>query len=116
MCSIGTNAAVGVNPVNNFGINSSNGAIFLTTEIAAAAGSRHPDDEVIYQVELENSAAFENSSGEAHIRLRRGRVTGGMIVHHDEGVGGENNRRLKHFARMRERLIHTALANRGDLD
>jgi hypothetical protein len=37
-------------------------------------------------------------------------------MHHDEGVGGENNRRLKHFARMRERLINTALANRGDFD
>jgi hypothetical protein len=39
-----------------------------------------------------------------------------MIVHRDEGVGGEYNRRLKHFARMGERLVDTALADRGDLD
>jgi hypothetical protein len=37
-------------------------------------------------------------------------------MHQDEGIGGEYNRRLKHFARMRERLIHTALADRGDFD
>jgi hypothetical protein len=55
---------------------SSDDATFLETEIAAAAGSRHPDDDVIDQMELQDSAAFENSSGEAHVRLRRGRVTG----------------------------------------
>ena len=37
-------------------------------------------------------------------------------MHQDEGVGGEYNRRLKDFARMRERLIDTALANRADLN
>jgi hypothetical protein len=37
-------------------------------------------------------------------------------MHNNEGVGGEYNCRLKHFARMRERLIHTALANNGDFD
>jgi hypothetical protein len=37
-------------------------------------------------------------------------------MHHDEGVGRKNNRRLKHFARMRERLVDTALADRGDFD
>src|SRR5260370_42383228 len=67
-------------------------------------------------MKLQYSAAFENSPGEAHVRFRRRRVTGGMIVHQDEGVGGENNRRLKHFTRMRERLVHTALADGGDLD
>src|SRR5580700_525570 len=95
---------------------SSDDATFLETEIAAAAGSRHPDNDVIDQMELQYSAAFENSPGEPHIRFRRRRVTGGVIVHHDEGVGGEYNRRLKHFAGMRERLVHTALADGGDLD
>src|SRR5260370_41436007 len=95
---------------------SSDDATFLETEIAAAAGSRHTDDDVIDQMKLQYSAAFENSPGQAHIRLRRRRVTGGMIMHHDEGVGGEHNRRLKYFARMRERLVDTALANRGDFD
>jgi hypothetical protein len=37
-------------------------------------------------------------------------------MYHDEGVGGKNNRRLKHFARMRERLVDTALADGDDLD
>jgi hypothetical protein len=36
---------------------------FLETETAAAAGSRHTDDDVIYQIELQYSAAFENSAG-----------------------------------------------------
>ena len=36
-------------------------------------------------------------------------------MHQDEGVGGEHNRRLKHFARMGERLIHTALADGATL-
>ena len=63
-------------------------------------------------MELQYSAAFENSPGEAHIRFRRRRVTGGVIMDHDEGVRGEHNRRLKHFARMRERLVDTALAER----
>jgi hypothetical protein len=42
---------------------SSDDATFLETEIAAAAGSRHPDDDVIYQMELQDSAAFEKFSG-----------------------------------------------------
>jgi hypothetical protein len=67
-------------------------------------------------MELQDSAAFENSPSETHIRFRWRRVTGGVIVHHDEGVGGQNNRRLKYFARMRERLVDTALADGGDLD
>jgi hypothetical protein len=54
---------------------SSDDAPFLETEIAAAAGSRHTDDDVIYQMQLQYSAAFENSPGEAHIRLRRRRVS-----------------------------------------
>ena len=95
---------------------SGNDAGFLKAEIAISPRCGSADDDVIQQLELKDSAAFENSPGQAHIRFRRGRVTGGMIVHQDEGVGGENNRRLKHFARMRERLVDTALADRGDLD
>ena len=67
-------------------------------------------------MELQNSAGFENSPGEAQIRFRRRRVTGGVIMHQDEGLGGEHNRRLKHFAGMGERLVDTASANGGDLD
>jgi len=51
-------------------------------------------------MELEDSAGFENSAGKPHIRWKGG-IPGGMIRHHDEGIGGEYNRRLKHFTRMR---------------
>lgn len=37
MCSIGTNAVAGVNPVNKFGINSSNDAILFGLNLVVAA-------------------------------------------------------------------------------
>ena len=37
-------------------------------------------------------------------------------MHHDEGIGGVDDHRLKDFSRMGERFIDTALANRADLN
>jgi len=42
---------------------SGNDASLLEAEIAATAGSRHPDDDVIDQMELQYTAAFENPPG-----------------------------------------------------
>ena len=80
---------------------SGNDASFLKTEIAAPARRLRADDHVVDQMEQHDSARLENSPGEAHIRFRRRRVTGGMIMHQNEGVSGVDNRGLKHFARMR---------------
>jgi hypothetical protein len=55
---------------------STNDAGFLKAEIAAAATSRRTDDDVIDQLELEDSAGLENSPGEAQIGLRSGRISG----------------------------------------
>jgi hypothetical protein len=53
---------------------SRNDAAFLKTEIVAPARSRHADDDVVDQLELKDSAGFENSPGEAHIGFGRGGV------------------------------------------
>ena len=37
-------------------------------------------------------------------------------MHHYEGIGGVGDHRLKDFSRMAERFVHTALANRADLN
>jgi len=79
---------------------------FLETEIAISFWSRHPDDDVIDQMELQDSAAFENSPGEAHIRIRSGRVARWVVVHQDKGVRGVNDNRLKYFPWMRETHSH----------
>ena len=71
---------------------------------------------MIKQLNLQDPAGLKNSPGEPHIGFGRGRIPGGMIVHHDEGVGGMNNRGLKHLARMGQRFIDAALADRADLD
>jgi hypothetical protein len=39
-----------------------------------------------------------------------------MIVNRDEGVGRVNDHRLKDFSWLIEGLIHTALADRADLN
>jgi hypothetical protein len=54
---------------------SRNDAPFLEAEIAAAAGSRHPDDDVIDQMNLQDSAGFENSPSKTHVSFRRRRIT-----------------------------------------
>ena len=58
----------------NCDVGSRNDTTLLETEVAAAAGCRHADDNVIHQLELEDSAGFKNSSGKAHIRFGRGRL------------------------------------------
>ena len=95
---------------------SANNAAFFETEIAAAPRSWASGDAVINQLKQQDSAGFKNPAGEQHMRFRRGGVAGGMIVHQDERIGRVSNQRLKHFARMGERFIDTALANSGDLD
>lgn len=71
---------------------------------------------MINQLELENSAGFDGSSGEADIRFRRTRVAARVIMNHHEAVGRMDDRGLKDFARVGERLIHGALADGSDLD
>ena len=95
---------------------SKNDATFLEAEIAAAAGSRASDDDMVDGVKLQNSAAFENSPGKAHIRFGRGGVTRRVVVHHDEGIRGVSDHGFKDFSWVAERFIVTALANRADLN
>ena len=55
---------------------SSDDASFFETEIAAPPRSRGAYDDVIHQLDRQDSAGFENSPGEAQISLRRRRVAG----------------------------------------
>src|SRR5215469_132030 len=66
----------------------SNDAGFLKTEIAAPAQCRRTDDDVVHQLEQQDPAGFENPPGEPQIGFGRGGITGGMIVHQDEGIFG----------------------------
>ena len=95
---------------------SSNEAGFVKAEIAAPAGGWRTDDDVIYQPELEDSAGFENSPGESHIGFGRGRISRGVIVHHDEGIRRVRDHRLKDFSWVAERFIDAALAHRAGLN
>jgi hypothetical protein len=45
---------------------------------------RGANDDVINQLEFEDSAGFDGSSGEVDIRLRGARVAARVIVHHHE--------------------------------
>ena len=81
-----------------------NDASLFETEIAALPRSRHTDNDVIHQVELQNSAGFENSSGEA-MSASEGAGSPLVVVHHDEGIGGVRYHRLKDFSWMSQRLM-----------
>ena len=54
---------------------SSDDAGFLEAEIAISLWCRGANDDVINQLELENSAGFDGSSSEADIRFRRTRCS-----------------------------------------
>jgi len=95
---------------------SKNDASLLKAKIAAPPRSRHTDDDVIHQMELEDSASVQNSPGKAHIRFGRGGVTRRVVVHHDEGIRGVSDHGFKDFSWVAERFIVTALANRADLN
>ena len=95
---------------------SANDAGFFKTEIAVPARCRQANDDVINQLELENSAGFDGSSGEADIRFRRSRVAARVIVDHHEAVGRMEDDGLKDSARVGEGLIHAALADGDDLN
>ena len=71
---------------------SSDDATFLKTEINASARSRSADDDVIDQLELNDSDGFENSPGEPQIGFARREVARWVIVHQDEGDGALTNR------------------------
>jgi hypothetical protein len=47
---------------------------FFETEIAISPRGGSADDDVIQQLDLQNSAGFENSPGKAHIRFGGGRL------------------------------------------
>jgi hypothetical protein len=53
---------------------SSDDACFLKAEITISFWCRGANDDVINQLELEDSAGFDNSSGEVDIRFRGARV------------------------------------------
>ena len=59
---------------------SANDATFLQAKIAVPSRCRGANDDVINQLELENSAGFDGSSGEADIRFRRTRVAARVIM------------------------------------
>ena len=95
---------------------SSDNTTFFETEIAAPARSGRTDDDVIYQLELEDSAGLENSASKPHISLTRRSVAGWMVMHHDEGIRGVRDHGFKDFSWVAERFIDAALANRADLN
>ena len=95
---------------------SSDNTTFFETEVAAPARCGRTDDDVINQVKLKDPAGFKNPAGKTQIRFGRRRVTGGMIVHQDEGIRGVRDHGFKDFSWVAERFIDTTLANRADLN
>jgi hypothetical protein len=63
---------------------SGNDAALFEAEIVAPARGGRTDDDVIQQVELQDSAGLENPPSEPHIGLGRGGVTRRVIVHQNE--------------------------------
>jgi len=95
---------------------SSDDASLFETKVAAAPGSRTSDSDMINEVKLQNPAGFADPTCEAKIGFGRGRVSGGMIMHHDEGIGRMSDYRLKNFARMGGSFVESTLADGSDLD
>src|ERR1700760_4828989 len=54
------------------------------------------------------ATGLENSPGKPIPAFGRRRVASGTIVHQDEGIGGEDNCRLKSFEGMRERFLDSS--------
>jgi hypothetical protein len=73
---------------------SGNDSSFFKTEITVLAGSRRADDHVIDQLQLKDFAGFNDSTSKPEISFRRGWITRGMVVDHDEGVSAEGNYRF----------------------
>lgn len=65
---------------------SGNDAGFFEAEIAAASRGRGTNDDVIDQLELEDSTGFKNSAGGAQISFRRGGIGARVVVDHNEVV------------------------------
>lgn len=59
---------------------------------------------MIDQLELKDSTRFEDSTSQAQIGFRRGRIAARMVVHQDKSVGAEHDYRLKDFPWMGEGL------------
>jgi hypothetical protein len=89
-----------------------NDASLLKAEIATAPASRRTDNDVINQVELEDSAGFVDAAREPEIGVGRGGVTRWVIINHDKQIGRMRNHWLKNFARVGNR----ASRNQGHPD
>ena len=60
---------------------SGNDASLFEAEIVAPARGGRTDDDVIHQIELQDSAGLVDAAREAQIGLGRGGIPGRMIVH-----------------------------------
>jgi hypothetical protein len=71
---------------------------------------------VIEQRHLEKGACFGQAACEPEIRLAGCRISGRMIMHHNNAVGGVNEGRLKDFPGMRYALVDAPQGDLFDLD
>ena len=63
---------------------------------------------MIEQFDLHQFGRLGQAARQALVGLARRSVAGGVIVHHDDRVGGINQRRAKHITWMRNTFVHTA--------
>ena len=67
-------------------------------------------------MDLQDFAGFENSPGEPQIRLGRGRIAAGVIVHQHKSESAKRDNRFKDFPWMGERFVESAFSHGNDLD
>jgi hypothetical protein len=66
------------------------------------------DDDVVVHRDAEGLRHLDDLAGHLDVGARRGRIARGMVVHQDDGGGGELQRALDDFARIDRRVIDGA--------
>ena len=95
---------------------SRNDASLLVAELATPTRSRRADDDVIDQLELEDSTGFKNSAGEPQISSRRRWIPARMVVDHDEGICAKGDYWFEDFTRVSQSFVEGSLTDRDHLD
>ena len=63
-------------------------ARFGKAEVRQSPGCRRADDDVVTKIDLEQLRSLEQASGQATIRIARGGIAGGVVVHEHDRIGG----------------------------
>jgi hypothetical protein len=95
---------------------SRNDASLFKAEIAVSVRRRGPDNHMIDELQLEDSACFQHSAGGPQVSFGRARIATRMVVDHDEGVSAEGNDRFENLPWVRHRFVQGPFADCDYLD